>query len=292
MQIFLLSDYDALINTNGVDIELNSGCITKVPESKLYKVYPIGNRHLLPYCIDVSEKGYIYNDNKLIRLERILIREDTEVVNKKIGLTNVEIVCNAFTSVTITEPNITYKKTIPYPLYDVKIKKISNCIIIVAKYCNRRYCLIYNNGTDLYCDIIDDYAINNEELIMLKNYVDMAKQGLLIKYNLNTLISDNELIYFERPYITHNSKLIPFALLEAIKAKNIKLSRKYLSDELNEKLDDEHLIEFFGEYDEVIQNVFTDNMAYSAATINNINRTLIIYSFVIENDKIINIDKN
>lgn len=293
MQIFLLSDYDALVTTNGKDIELTSGCVTSVPNAKIYKIYPIGNKHLLPYCIDVDEEvGYEIADSKLIYLDKVYIKEETEIYTKKFGLTSVEVVCSSFTTIKISEQNDTFKNLVSFPLSDVNIQKIGKCIFIFAKYNQKRYCFLFGNNKKIFSDIIEDYEIDNDNLTLIKSYSDMAKQGLLIKYNLNTFSSDSELIYFENPRIFHDNRLIPFAFLEAIKTKNTALARKYLGQNLNQRLDDEHLIAFFEPFEQVIQNMFIVTNNFSAATLNHKERKLNVYSFTIENDKIVNIDKN
>lgn len=293
MQVFLLSDYDALITINGNDIELISGCITNVPYSKIYKIYSIGNKHLLPYCIYIDEEvGYEIADNKLIYLDKVYIKEETEIYNKKFGFTSVEVVCSSFTTIKITDQSDTYKGIISYPLSEVKIQKIGKCVLVLAKYNQKKYCFLYGDNKELYSDIIEDYAIENDNLTLIKNYTDMAKQGLLIKYNLNTLSNDSELIYFENPKIFHDNRLVPFAFLEAIKVNNTTLARKYLGRSLNQRLDDEHLIAFFEPFDQVVQNTFIKSNNFSAATLNNKERKLNVYFFDIENDKIVNIDKN
>ena len=89
------------------------------------------------------------------------------------------------------------------------------------------------------------------------------------------------------PCLALDTKIIPWAFAECLNIGDLKLARKYLSEELNIMLDDDHLQNFFGNYEEIKWNRYK-NIPNTLCFIDEKHQTK-TYKFEIDKNKITNI---
>jgi len=143
---------------------------------------------------------------------------------------------------TITNLKTTTKNNLLFLTFTTNKNTYVFCIV---KYENNLYTLINQYEADL----IEE---NKENVKLYKDIKDSAGHGEVTTITLDNLQTVRELVYNnDEPFTTQNINLIPFAFFNAIKVKNYKLARFYMSKTLNEKLKDAHLKAFFNDFNEV-----------------------------------------
>ena len=151
--------------------------------------------------------------------------------------------------------------------------------------------------TDKY-EILDDAVINSieytkDKITIHQPIFDMAKHGRLIEYDLlNTNSRKASLTYNDKkPTIITNKHLVPYAFFEAVKIKNFKLARLYLTPSLSNALTDNHIEEYFKNFLEITPSPFCnieENLICLIYKEKNIYTTR-EYKIELEQDKINNI---
>lgn len=127
---------------------------------------------------------------------------------------------------------------------------------------------------------------------------DMFYHAKVLEYSFQSTTEQNPLINnnFEKVkeylvYLKHLPKpvlqnKIPFAFLEAINAKNYKLSKNFCDEKLNATMQNEHLELFFENNFEILYFQTDENIVYTIK-----NNIVNCYAFSLFNNKIFNIDK-
>jgi hypothetical protein len=82
---------------------------------------------------------------------------------------------------------------------------------------------------------------------------------------------------------------VPFAFLEALAVNNYTLARTYLTDELNDSLEDEHLEAYFGDFVEIAPAEYEQNAINKIVVIEeNKKRQAKVFEVLLEKNKISN----
>lgn len=158
-------------------------------------------------------------------------------------------------SIKISSKQANYKIDVFSPISNVKFKTKGNFLL---GYCNQEnnknlvFLIKYENSTYyphsiLTADILEE---NSNEIITYSKLNDFAGHGQINTFKIeNDITQTTTLVYnFDQPFIAKHKEFIPFAFFEAIKLKNYKLARVYMSKTLNEKLTNTHLETFFGTF--------------------------------------------
>ena len=127
---------------------------------------------------------------------------------------------------------------------------------------------------------------NENTITTYKNLHDYANHGEITTYSFeNAFNKTKELAYNnQKPTITKIKEFVPFAFFEALKNKNFKLARNYLSPALSSKLSNNHLNKFFGNFEKPYQTLSPE---YNPEEI-----ALIYYSKPVKYAKVYNIKFN
>ena len=165
--------------------------------------------------------------------------------------------------VLIQSTSQTYKININYQLKNVSFNTFGQYYALSAKTQNMDYVLIFDNvGNIFFEDIQNVIEITNDSIITLQKNEDIARHGFVSKYQLsnNTFrtIEQYNVYLDETPYHAPSKYCTAIAFLEALNINNIALARTYLSEDLSQKLSNQQLIQFFGNYVEFEPN-FIDN---------------------------------
>ncbi len=160
----------------------------------------------------------------------------------------------------------------------------NNYILGQIDYKNKKYVKkIFKN-----VDIISE---KQNKVTTIKNLCDFGHHAIKTTYNLKDMTFSQQLTSTNSPQVATRLELIPYAFIDAIKVKNFDLARKYLASELSNKLDDDHLSTFFGDFVECFQNIKNDasfnkiSLFYGKNQVQNAK----IYHFEFDGNKIVNI---
>lgn len=136
-----------------------------------------------------------------------------------------------------------------------------------------------------------DLQITAQKITCLCPYNDMAKQAKYVEVTLQKGLSITEKTVYQNgaPALVNDTRLIPYAFLEAVKQNNIKLARYYLSPQMNEKLKDTSIKGFFGNFLKVKQDMYNDCTCLIYKEDNFYVAKDFVFDF--ENDKISNINE-
>lgn len=299
-RLFLLSPIDALVKTQNEEITLISNIpheIETLEENLMFFPINTPKKHYLPCCICT-------NRTRPDNLTKIKIKNSTlleispykivpnQTFTEKINGKTLKIHCGNPSFIILENDDLLFMKEIQQNLSLPKVQKTSCGILISADVDSRKFFLaIGNDNTELACDLVDEISISDNQITTIKYFFDMAKQGILTTYELPSFSKKEELIYEKPPRIVDQPELIPFAFFEAIKAKNFSLSKQYLSSQLRERLDDEHLEQFFGDFDCIYINVFEQTPNKSVCLIYRNKKIGKIFTLEILNNKINNISE-
>ena len=311
--IYLKSQQPALIEINNSQYILENSeqyHIVNLQQDTLVKYYPISHNTCatsLPKVIKLTMTRLNNKDLVVTQFSNnvyeVVIKptlvchaisnEETQLVINNTEYT-IKLYSSYHSHITIVSQTDTFVHEVDFELTNLTAITKNNYIIIQANCKDKVYLLIVDT----------DYIIQEEKLynslelndMLLKGFLeqeDMAKHGIIVSYNLSTkpYTVTQEVVYINNsPTITKNELLLPYAFLEAVKVKNYKLAKHYLSKQLSNKLSEQHLYSFFGDFVDIRQNIFT-NKNYPVALIYGKNNNLHaqLYAFEIQNNKINNI---
>ena len=190
-------------------------------------------------------------------LEKIKVNNDLNIVLFDDGNENVEI------STKTSVYHHVLKEKILNPKCEYFQQNNNEFLFLTGKtQKNQDFLVIFNNffcNLEISADIIET---TRNEITVLNYQNDIAKHGIVQKYTLNEnefMLSDEYTVLLEGEALkTQDPKIIPWAFCEAINIKNTKLARFYLDKTLNSMLSDEHLLSFFGDYEEIKWNKYKD----------------------------------
>ncbi|MBQ7603093.1 MAG: hypothetical protein IJU58_03020 [Clostridia bacterium] len=233
--------------------KLNLSCIVNIEnisfgQTENLHVYKLAQNHYkmcfeLPECI-------VYKPTTLLC---------TTTLNKS----TLSFFDSSMQYVLIQSTSQTYKININYQLKNVSFNTFGQYYALSAKTQNMDYVLIFDNvGNIFFEDIQNVIEITNDSIITLQKNEDIARHGFVSKYQLsnNTFrtIEQYNVYLDETPYHAPSKYCTAIAFLEALNINNIALARTYLSEDLSQKLSNQQLIQFFGNYVEFEPN-FIDN---------------------------------
>ena len=135
-----------------------------------------------------------------------------------------------------------------------------------------------------------EYTQNGFQTLLILN--DIHKQGIVKKYKIenNSLIVDEKYAVYinSMPKELYTSVATPLAFFQCIRANNFVLAKKYLNDELNSKITNEHFSAYFEEFDVIINcsKLFDKNIF---ALVSDKNKNCKLFEIDFYGDKIQNI---
>lgn len=151
----------------------------------------------------------------------------------------------------------------------------------------------YKNGEYTLEELnkVDILEENKNEITTYQNLHDFAGHGEIITFSFEndfektkTLAYDND-----KPKFAKIKEFVPYAFFEAVKIKNFKLARIYLSQELSRKLTDGHIRKFFGDFVKVHQTLSQNYNAEEIALIyeNNFEKTAKVFNIKLNENNLI-----
>lgn len=158
------------------------------------------------------------------------------------------------------------------------------------------FCVKYENDTyyPIVNQVVDILEEEQNKITTYKNLNDFAGHGVITTYNFENGFEENITLAYNNsaPLISKHKEIIPYAFFEAIKIKNFKLAKNYLTKELSQKLTNAHLEKFFGNFDSVCQTLSQKFNPEEIALIYNLPyKHAKIYSLKLKENKIENISE-
>ncbi len=276
--VFIISEIDAIIEIDFQRKEILAGIPVKTSINENAKItyYPINTQSskYLPFCFEFSEKEsqhyikYKLKDALVLKINPMRVPKYSFVFEEEIEGKKYCLHSGYPSFFTVSENDkVIFSKKANCNFKEPTIKKRASSVIFSAKWNDQIYFLIFNGKTEIFSGFASEYKYEQDSLNLVSWQKDMAKQGYLYKININSGTVSKSLIYYEPPKVISNQKLIPYAFFEAVKTKNYKLARKYLSSALNLKIADEHFAAFFGKFSDVTQNYYLPSPQTSVALI-------------------------
>ncbi len=259
MDNFLLSPIDCIMECDHKQSLIKAYvpyCFETLPIQVI--LYPTCScRDYLPMAIRFDNCNhcdrYEYNDFCIFFVNYITIQTDILHFNTRLGNQNISISCGNTSSVCIEQNNeLVFLHTFPFKTSSPTIKRIGNCQVITFNTESSKYLLVIKDNEKIYSAKASELVVDNNTISCIKKFDDMLQQARLVSIDCNNGEVQSELIYLDEPKLTFLPELIPCAFFEALRTDNCTLARQFLTDTLSTRLDDEHLLTFFGDFDKVI----------------------------------------
>lgn len=183
---------------------------------------------------------------------------------------------------------------LPCEINNIKIKKVTNFLVLTAQSYEKNYILILNAYLQLQFDAIaDNIEFDGNKIITLENINDIARHGLvtIFKYNNQNFVKDQQYSVYTQtePVAPANFRALPWAFMEAINIQNFTLARSYLHPNLSQTLKDDIITAYFGDFLEVLPSIDNDYTVLSLVYSGN-PRSVKNFKFEIIENRISNID--
>ncbi len=243
--------YSCKVHTSGAEVSVNTDRCTVVK---------------MPYdCYDA-----VFYPFQLSYQEPII--EQSQAINSPISNVQVKIVKqfgaqNWSQSLQIWEKNNNiFNHKLSSQVQNCKISSVyinNEFFIVVSGYVDDYdYALFvsangkYQANLELLCHKIE---IGEKEIKTLTKCFDINKHGKVSVYGVvnSKIAKTDEYIVSLKENIKVLPQIVPFAFFESLKLGDLKLCRTYLTDALSGAIDDAHLKAYFGDFEEVRQNVAT-----------------------------------
>lgn len=229
-------------------------------ENFIINVEPLEN---ISQNANIPYKIYVENINN-----RLIIKSSNiEVLNYKnayfvtlnnlIASQNMNVLAstNSFSVFNTIVTNISTKNgTINLPdIFSLeKTEKINSSTILLFKNyetCPTKYVVVLKNDEVIFKDYYTKINLENK-IEILSCVFDIAKHAILTTIE-NKNITQKTVYANNKPSLTTCPQIIPLAFLQALKVKNIKLCKYYLSNNLKEKASLETLQSYFKDYKKI-----------------------------------------
>ena len=104
----------------------------------------------------------------------------------------------------------------------------------------------------------DIFEEKQNNITLIKNLCDFGHHSIKYTFNLKDFSTKKQLVADNDLQIATKKEIAQYAFVDAIKVEDFDLARKYLTEELSNKLDDLHLKSFFGKFIDIFQNIKKD----------------------------------
>lgn len=252
----------------------------EIKTNNLRKSLNIDDEIKLALSVNNDEETIIYispterNENQENLSYEILIRNNNGQLkfisnNVKVYQIKNEYLVEIFNDVIIKDINILYSSNSTFSYNTIKTHLLFKNINIELPDCfdeiksknygsitgfefsksTEKYLILLNNTKVLFSDYYNELKTEKNNLKILSNIHDIAKHGRLFTIDTSTQTIKEEIVYTQnKPKLVNNIKLIPLAFLQALKVKNFKLMKYYLSENLKEVGTLQNYIDFFQDY--------------------------------------------
>lgn len=248
MKIILKTSYPCLIKTNTEYLELEENDTLEIQDETMLFVYP-QNHSQFPFYINLNnlKENQFYsllniNNEKVLFLEtnpslQVIQKESLNFSGKncQIMVSNQEVIFET------DNKKLNFK--CPHSCKNYKVFKIKDYACI--KFDNDLYAYCMNKNKLLHFSG-DEINIKDDEIFLLKKFNDSLGREKKVTYKVESDINveKEEFMYNNKP--NDSIDLLPYKLLESVKAKDYSFVMANLSEKLKSEISDEQLKSFFG----------------------------------------------
>ncbi len=236
-----------------------------MPKEVVLKIYPIDQSNLsIPYCAKLElVNNKVYCESKLVKTYNTQNRCDVfispfKISSSNIVYTNHHTVKNTRYLITCFEDRIKISSTKGEYSYetnciDCNSSVQGNNIYVLCKNDDTKTLICFNTTNSTFFQIDgNQIEISENKIKSLQKLNDMAKHTVVTTYSIDDLpTQESQELYTEQNKRSAKiDELLPYNFFEAIKAKDIKLAKTYLSNKLS-SLSDEQIYSFFGTFNRI-----------------------------------------
>lgn len=189
----------------------------------------------------------------------IINEEKTSILNSK-AMLNIDVFEKS-SILKIKDNDKLFYHSLTFPAKSKKAIKLNNKYYIILEnvLTNNSYILIAENGK-IACKKISSLELLQNKITCLCPNNDMSKSATIFCITLGQkpMLEEKTVYINNNPGIVHDKKLIPYAFLEAVQINNFNLARHYITKEMSEKLSDNNIKAFFGNFINISQDCYND----------------------------------
>ena len=212
-----------------------------------------------------------------------------EIINQKLINNSCIMVSNNDTGIidVFVDNRNVFRCPLQQSIIMAEIREVECGVMIIACLDNGMRAVVIVDTKDcklLYSKTADSIDIVDGQIECLVDQKCMLGVGLVSTYNFSKNITNEYPIYIKKHEKTKNNLVVPYAFLLSIQMKCFNIAKSYLSD--NFVVDDNQLVSFFGNYNEIYYNAYNNDEKIIYLTGGDkVNR----YEFIVENGKIVDI---
>lgn len=246
MKYFLKSSYPCLIKTQNECLEINENDMIEIENEDVIFIYPQSQK--IPFYINL--KAPIENENFSILKHQdrtIILLEKTPLFNLTVkerlnisGKTCEVSLCGHVLSFETDERKLSY--ICPHPCKNYKIFKQKNFAFVQFEndlyiYSTNKHKLTHISG--------DEFELENNQLTVKKNINDSLSRQKNATYRFDSdIVLEKENFMYQQAQ--NKKELLPYRVMESIKAKDYGFVINSLTEKLKEEISVDQLKSFFG----------------------------------------------
>lgn len=317
-KIQILSKFNAVINIeskkyfveDGKDLILQTDLMNNLNLEVFPKNPVVENKRLLPFVVCLqNDMGKLSTNSFLADLVKFDL-ENYQLILKEYCVHLQKNVAHEFNNGTIADVSLNgelilkvnneaaFKKLFNTSIETTNFIELKNNFfaVLVLKENNEGVVFVFDADNKLVLEkSANKIEITDDGFQILQIFNDVTKNGLVNKYKINETLEMMEeyAVYLkDGPKEINNKRIVPIAFLQCIKAKNFEYAKTFLSSDLEQKVTEDNLSAYFGEWNEICTNYLNKNTFNQFALIyGEENKFAKIFNFKIENDLITNIEQ-
>ena len=307
MNLIIFSDFDCILMVDNNSYLIKSGMENNVSLSQddsFLRVCPTCCGGLCEYSFALTSNINEFNSNnvfaKLYRVDRqncLLRLYKKQFVSSMVTLDKISTLFNDYEVYQDEKLNIICggETIITRNLIcnRASVTSHNNLIFFELFAGDKNHLIVLNEQNEIILeDDITSIEQTTQGFLSLTKFASMQKQGLVKKYQLSNdklVLAEEYAVYLKNsPKTLYNTKLTKLAFFESARVKNLSLCKQYLSQELSNKISQNHLSQYFGDFDEVydLSHLFNQNTVTLVDSKKGKAKT---YLIDIQNEKIANI---
>ena len=274
MKILLYSKEKVQVETLGQKSFLSFSKPLELQKNQLVYILPC-TENALPFCFYAGQenkfvKHTMFNDfifAEIISFPKVF--EGKFFAAKSISGGSANVIGSPY-KFNINLKKTTYTFDLPDNLEDINFFENKNAVVLSASLNNQNYVVVFHKASKKFKCFVGSVEVseNTIEAVIPKN--TLAGHGVKVSVDLSK--DSMQLVQSDGVYIGGCPKAVPpflvhIAFFEAVREKDVALAKTYVEETLAERLDEDTLEEFFGEFDQI--KVLSQNNEVLVALVKN-----------------------
>lgn len=208
--------------------------------------------HTIESCSNqINIINYSNNTYEIVINPNVVTQSNNTQVKRKIKNPQEKEVFYYKDKLQIKSNTKTAEYNINFNLTNPQISFTDNIILLSSKENWGKHLYVVNEiNNKIRYFFCDSFKLENRYLTIVKKFKDYANHLKIEKYDLNNNFNkiENYTALEKEPKIITNLKIIPYAFMQNIQARDFKNSRLYLDADFNSSLSNANLKDFFGQF--------------------------------------------